>query len=182
MSEEQEVEKWRTLEKEEQFHCRVFQIDRVRNQSPGGERLDDFFIIRSPDWVNVIALTSRQEVVMIEQYRHGIDKITLEIPGGMIDAIDKDPIEAGVRELREETGYVGKNPRLIGTVEPNPALQSNVCHSIVVEDAEKLAELELDPNEEIVTRLIPLKDIRGLIADGIIRHVMVIGAFYHLGD
>jgi 8-oxo-dGTP pyrophosphatase MutT (NUDIX family) len=80
----------------------------------------DFFVIESVDWVNVLAVTPDEHLVMVEQYRHGSNTVELEIPGGVMDSTDRSPLETGLRELREETGYEGENGRLLADVYSNP--------------------------------------------------------------
>ena len=88
--------------------------------------------------------------------------------------------EAGARrELREETGYEGAPAKLIGTIFPNPAIQSNRCHTVLVEAAELRHATEFDHGEDIAVRLVPLADIPGLIASGAIRHALVVVALTH---
>ena len=139
----------------------------------------DFVVLDTADWVNVIALTDDDHVVLIEQFRHGTAAITLEIPGGMVDP-GEDFVTAGVRELAEETGYGGGLAVQIGLVEPNPALQSNRCATVVVRGVRLLGKPDLDPNEEIRVRTEPLAAIPGLIRDGAITHALVVAAFHHL--
>ncbi len=129
-------------------------------------------------WVNVIALTADGQVVMVEQYRHGSNTVELEIPGGMIDPTDASPEAAGLRELREETGYVGERARLLGQVFPNPAIMSNVCYTVLVENCRCLHPVELEATEDLVTRLVPAADLPGLMAAGRIRHSLVVAALY----
>jgi 8-oxo-dGTP pyrophosphatase MutT (NUDIX family) len=130
------------------------------------------------DWVNVIAVTPASELVMIEQYRHGTETIELEVPGGMIDPKDSSPEAAGIRELREETGYEGTRATIIGHVYPNPAIMSNTCYSVLLENCECRHPLELDHCEDIVTKLVPVAQIPELIAQGKIRHSLVVVALY----
>ena len=82
--------------------------------SPRTGKEHDFFVLDSVNWVNVIAVTPDQQLVMVEQYRHGSNTVELEIPGGMMDPGETDPVATAVRELREETGYEGENARLLG--------------------------------------------------------------------
>jgi ADP-ribose pyrophosphatase len=79
--------------------------------SPRTGKEHDFYVLDSVNWVNVIAITPDQQLVMVEQYRHGSNTVELEIPGGMMDAGETDPVATAVRELREETGYAGENAR-----------------------------------------------------------------------
>ena len=83
----------------------------------------DFITMDLIDWVVVIPETPEKELLMIRQFRHGTQKIELEVPGGCIDRADASPLEAAERELLEETGFAGENPHIIGKVCPNPAIQ-----------------------------------------------------------
>ena len=94
-----------------------------RSQQSGAEA--EFYVLDACDWVNVVAVTEDGRMVFVEQYRHGVERTTLEIPGGMVDAEDPSPEAAARRELLEETGFASEDWRLIGTVDPNPAIQSN---------------------------------------------------------
>lgn len=158
---------------------RIFKIRSDLKKSPLTGKTHDFFVIDTVDWVNVIALTPRRELVMIEQYRHGTDSVELEIPGGMMDAEDVDPAATGVRELREETGYEGRRARVIGDIFPNPAIMSNTCHTVLVEDCELKHPVEFDTCEDVATRLVPVGEIPALVHSGKIKHSLVAVALYH---
>lgn len=159
---------------------RIFTLRRRRGVSPNRPQSPgEFFYIDSADWVNVIALTSANEVVVIEQFRHGNAEITLEIPGGMVDP-GEAPLTAGVRELAEETGYAGQDACLIGKVNPNPAIFNNHCHTVLVRDAVVSQAPTPELHEEIGIRLLPLAQISELIATGLIHHAMVVAAFHFL--
>ena len=94
--------------------------------------------------------------------------------------VEEDFISAGLRELREETGYVGTEVRLIGVVEPNPAFQNNFCGTILVENARQTHNQDLDSHEEIVVYTRPLSDIPEMIRTRQITHSLVVAAFHHL--
>lgn len=136
--------------------------------------------MEADDWVNVIAVTADDQVVLIEQYRHGISAVTLEIPGGIIDK-GEGPIAAGLRELREESGFAGDDVTLLGQAHPNPAYQSNVVYSVLVRDARRVGDLEQDSGEDIAVRLVPMGEIPRLIREGQITHALVIVAFHLMG-
>lgn len=174
------VSPWEHEGDEELARTSIFTLRRRRASSPTRpDHAGEFVYLDSPDWVNVIALTPDRDVVLIEQYRHGTDEVTLEIPGGMVDA-GEEPLAAGVRELREETGYAGADARLIGTVTPNPAIQNNACHTVLVRDARRVSGQALEDNEEIGLRLAPLDRVPGLVREGLIHHALVVAAFHHL--
>ncbi len=158
---------------------RIFTLREERKTSPRTGREHDFFVIDSRNWVNVIALTPDRQVVMVEQFRHGSETVELEIPGGIIDPEDASPAVAGERELREETGYEGEAARLIGQVWPNPAIQSNTCFTVLVENCHCLHALEFDHDEDLVTHLVPVAELPGLVAADRIRHALVVVALYH---
>jgi 8-oxo-dGTP pyrophosphatase MutT (NUDIX family) len=158
---------------------RIFTIRSDRKISPRTQQEHDFFVIDSVNWVNVIAITPDQQLVMVEQYRHGSDTVELEIPGGMIDGTDASPEATGQRELREETGYEGANPQIIGQVFPNPAIMSNVCYTVMLDNCHCRHSVQFDHSEDLVTRLVPLGEIAKLVSTGKIRHCLVVAALYH---
>jgi 8-oxo-dGTP pyrophosphatase MutT (NUDIX family) len=96
-----------------------------------------------------------------------------------MDRSDRSPLETGVRELREETGYGGENPRLLADVFSNPAIMSNSTHTVLVENCQRRHELEFDSGEDIITRLVPIAQIPQLVATGKIKHPLVVVALYH---
>ncbi|MCX6890008.1 MAG: NUDIX hydrolase [Verrucomicrobia bacterium] len=129
-----ELKPWQKVGSKPVGDFRIFTIRSDEVISPRTQQTQDVYVIDCVNWVNVIALTPERNLVMIEQYRHGSNTIELEIPGGMMDPEDASPVAAGLRELREETGYEGENPRLLGQILPNPAIMSNVCYTVLVEN------------------------------------------------
>jgi 8-oxo-dGTP pyrophosphatase MutT (NUDIX family) len=174
------VKPWPTVATRHVGDFRIFTLRSDIKVSPRTGREHDFYVIRSVDWVNVMALTpDRTHLVMVEQYRHGSNTIELEIPGGMMDPEEKDPLGTGARELREETGYEGDAPRLIGTMFPNAAIMDNRCHTILIENCVCKHALEMDQGEDLAVRLVPVEDLVGLVAQGKVRHAIAIAALFH---
>ncbi|MEO7300736.1 MAG: NUDIX hydrolase [Verrucomicrobiota bacterium] len=173
------IQPWKKIATENLGNFKIFSLRSDRKISPRTGSEHNFFVIDSADWVNVVAITPKRELVMIEQFRHGSNTVELEIPGGVIDAADNSPLAGGVRELREETGYEGENSRIIGKIFPNPAIMSNTCFTALVENCELRSPIKLDGGEDIVTRLVPLADIPNLICTGKIAHSLVVVALYH---
>jgi ADP-ribose diphosphatase len=132
---------------------------------PGG-RMIEGFILEYRDWVAVLALTKRQEVILVRQYRHGAQKVIEELPGGSMDAPDASPLEAARRELLEETGYSSERFIEVGKVSPNPASQTNLIHSFLALDAEKVGAQHLDVTEEIEVLLKPLEEVIRMAKNG----------------
>lgn len=167
--------RWERLKENILTTTRIFDLRGVWYRHPVRGTEKEFYVVKSPDWVNVLALTPDHRLILVNQFRFGIDGFSLEIPGGIIDD-GEDPIEAGLRELREETGYVGGTARILGTVHPNPAIQSNRCHLVLVEDVKRSAELEWDADEEIEVLTAPVDDVYQWAGTGKITHSLVLDA------
>lgn len=129
-------------------------------------------------WVNVVAITRDGHVVMIEQFRHGLGKVTLELAGGIVEE-GEDHALAGERELLEETGFAGINRGVIGQVSANPAIFNNMVSTVLVTDCERAGDQHLDGNEQIGVRLVPKGQVRELVRSGIIHHSLVVAALFH---
>lgn len=170
---------WKRNKSETVADCRVFTVrkDFCRRDSDGAEAT--FFVVENPDWVNIIALTKAEEVILIEQFRHGAEEIILEIPGGMVDAGESHTMTAA-RELAEETGFTPREVILLGKSRPNPAIQNNWIYHYLALDCEKSGEVKFDEHESIAAKLVPADEIENLIADGTIMHSLVIAAFHYL--
>jgi 8-oxo-dGTP pyrophosphatase MutT (NUDIX family) len=152
---------------------RILELRNVRFRSSRRGTENDYTVIAAPDWVNVIALTADGRLVLVRQFRFGIDDFSLEIPGGVIEP-GEDPVEAGQRELREETGFAGGPVHLLGSVHPNPAIQNNRCHLVLVENAELRGATEWDPEEDIEVTTVQADEVLAWARSGRITHSLVV--------
>ncbi|MGH7953088.1 MAG: NUDIX hydrolase [Limisphaerales bacterium] len=173
------IQPWKKISSKLVGDFRVFTIRSDVKISPRTGKEHDFYVLDSVHWVNVIAVTPDQQLVMVEQYRHGSNTVELEVPGGMMDAGETDPVATAVRELREETGCEGENARLLGRIHSNPAILSNVTYTVLIENCRLKHPIELDHSEDLATRLVPVTEIPKLVADGKIGHSLVVAALYH---
>ena len=171
--------KWTIVQDEVYANCRIFEVHKRKMVRDSDQKEGDFYVIDSNDWVNVLALTSDQEIILVRQFRYGTQQYSLEPPGGVIEK-GEDPIFAGKRELLEETGFSGTNPKLIGSVFPNSAIMSNRCHFVMLNDVEKHSDVSFDPHEELETILVPISELDNLVKSGEISHSIALNAIYHL--
>ena len=167
--------RWERLGERELATTRVLDLRSVRLRHPRRGTEKEFVVIRAPDWVNVIALTPDRQLVLVRQFRFGIHEFSLEVPGGVIES-GETPVAAGVRELAEETGFAGGPARLLGSVHPNPALQDNRCHAVLVEGVVRREPLAWDPDEEIEISTAPVDEALAWARAGRITHSLSLTA------
>ena len=144
-------EKWATL-----------RVDTCKLQN--GTVKDDYYVLEYPDWANAVAITKDNKVVMVRQYRHGADIISLEIPGGVIDPGEL-PEEGIKRELREETGYTFETCELIATLYPNPATSTNKTFTYLLTGGVKTHEQHLDEHEILNVEEYTIEETKQLLAE-----------------
>ena len=167
---------WETVSEKSAGNFRIFTMRELVAKSPRTGKNHKFILLDGSDWINIIAHTVDDKIVMVRQYRFGTSNFELEIPGGIIES-GEGPIEAGIRELKEETGYAGSNPKYLGYVDPNPAFQTNKCHTILIQNCRKVDEQNLDPGEDIEIEVATERAIKDYIDEGTIRHSLVLSAF-----
>ena len=174
------IRSWEILEKKKERDYKIFSLWEEKARNPRNGAVRDIVVLDFPEWISVIPVTAEGNVVMVRQYRHGVNEVLLEIPGGLMDKNDPSPETAARRELQEETGYTTDTFTLIGSLYPQPAVQSNRYHIFLAENAVKTSEINFDEGEDLETVLVPLKRIPKMIKNGEIRHAMVVTAFYYL--
>ncbi len=151
-----------------------FDLVSLDTQDPKGKAYT-FYRLECVDWVNVLALTAKQEVVLVSQFRAGIEALSLELPGGLIEPAE-DPKTAALRELKEETGYATEpeNTISLGYILPNPAILNNRCHLFLARDVRCVAPTHWDETESLEIILMPYANFLQQIEKGDIQHSIVL--------
>jgi ADP-ribose pyrophosphatase len=152
----------------------IFRLRKDRAENPRTGHRGDYYVLENPDWVNIVAITAdRGEIILVRQWRHGSARIELELPAGMIEE-GESPVEAGARELLEETGYRAERWTILGHVSPNAAYQSNTCFTLLAEGCRRAAEVSFDPGEDIELVLTSQVELRELLRRGEFRNALVL--------
>ena len=167
------IKPWKILESK--YLRKQMRLDMCK--LPNGKIIEGV-VLEYGDWVTIIALTKEQDVVMVRQYRHGAQKVILELPGGVMDAEDESPMYTAWRELLEETGYTSDNFIQIGCVSPNPANQTNLIYSFLALDADKVSSQNLDETEEIEVVLKPFEEVVAMAKSSELFQSMQVGAIF----
>ncbi|MEO0510743.1 MAG: NUDIX hydrolase [Verrucomicrobiota bacterium] len=174
--------RWDILDDRLLQECRVWDLRVRRYRHPKNSKEGDFFYLDSRDWAVVVARTVEGKIVLVRQFRWGSDELSWELPGGIIDE-GEDPVEAGLRELKEETGYIASSGKLIGHCRPNPAILNNYC-KVVFADGCKLSRggTDWDEHEEMEVRAVPEKTVMEWARSCKIGHALALNGllFYKL--
>jgi len=173
-----DILKWKTLSskylvKEKWATLRVDTCD-LQN----GIIKDDYYVLEYPNWVNAIALTEDNKIIMVRQYRHGGNIISLEIPGGVMDG-DEAPEFAIRRELLEETGYSFSVAELIATTYPNPATANNVTFTYLLTGGIKTDSQHLDEHEILNVEEYTLEEVKQLLKENKIAQALHSTALFY---
>ena len=161
--------------------CRVYRIIKERWTNSLQASQGEFYIMDVPDWAVALALTNQGSIVLVRQFRFGSGDFSWELPAGVIDR-GESILEGATRELYEESGYRGKSTQLLGSVHPNPAIQRNKCHFVLVHSAERMDVGKPDPHESFEVREIALAEIFKWARNGTITHSIVHTALFFLRD
>ena len=156
---------WEVLDSTYPYRDRWIALRSDTVRLPNGTVLSPYHVIEFPEWICALAITPAREIVLIEEYRHGVRRLSFELPCGTPDEPGEDLLEATKRELLEETGYAADDWHFLGASSPNTARQDNLVHAYLALDARKVADQSLDPGELIRTHVVPwdrfLDDLAG---------------------
>lgn len=165
MAKERRPRPWEVVREEDRGEFEIFSVRTMHARSPEDGSVHQFSLACAPDGVAVIAITPDEQLVMVQQWRHPVQGVTLELPAGMVDEGER-PEQAGPRELREETGYEGDAPECVGSAILNPSWQNTRVHAVVIRNARRAGDKELDDAEDTRVHCVPLARVRRMVAAG----------------
>jgi 8-oxo-dGTP pyrophosphatase MutT (NUDIX family) len=143
-----------------------------------GAVLDPFYLLDYPDWVHIAAFDEEDRLLLVRQYRHGARQLSLELPGGVMDPHESDPIAAGARELLEETGHVAERLTHLARLSPNPSSHTNSVHILLGVDARPVRAQALDATEDLVVEPTPWREAVRLALAGEIVNAQHVGLLF----
>lgn len=154
---------WKTLSSKHIIKDEWISLRADSCETPAGGKIDPYYVLEYPDWVNVVPVTSDNEIILVKQYRHAVGQSIIEIPGGCVDPGDSGPLEAVQRELFEETGYSSRAFVELCRLNPNPASHTNTVHGFLALDAVLTAGQSLDANEQIEVIKLPIHEVKTML-------------------
>ncbi|MBE8721510.1 NUDIX hydrolase [Sphingobacterium pedocola] len=178
------MEKWTLLDSKYviQRPWATLRVDKL--QLPNGNIKEEYYVLEYPTWVNMIGITTDDQVLFVTQYRHGAGKIMTELPAGVVEE-GEDPADAAQRELLEETGYAFDSIEKIAELYANPATSGNITHTYVLRGGKKIQEQELDNSEDIDVVLMSMEEAKVFLLENKIGQALhsaaLFYAFKHLG-
>lgn len=172
------VGNWDVLESRQLLHDRWINVHGDRCRTARGHIIEPYYTLTYPDWAQVVAITDADEIVLVRQYRHGAQRVTLELPAGNLDAEDTDPVLAAKRELSEETGFDAREWRLISSLSPNTATHRNRCHTILALGAYQARSPHQEDGEDIAVSVMPLAEVLAGLTKGIIPQTLHVAALF----
>ncbi len=170
------MKKWEILDRANVISTGVFSIQKLQCRHPVKNIEHPFYVLNTPDWINVVALTDDDRFIMVRQHRLGTDECTLETPAGLINT-GEEPLAAAIRELREETGYTAGDIVLLKRLSANPAILNNYIYFYLATGCKKTNAQDLDAAEDIGVELYERDLIPALIENATINHTIIVAAF-----
>lgn len=149
---------WRKKSTEAGGNIRLFDIEHVKYEFVPDSSEHDMVILRGRDAANVVAINKNKEILLVRQFRFGIEDTTLELPGGLLE-LGEEALDGVQRELREETGYGSDHWHFLGKMAFNPAFQPNFLQMFIASDVSKRWPTEWDDSEYMETVLMDVEEV-----------------------
>ena len=171
--------KWETISSEYLARETWFTVRRDTCKRSDGKIVNNYYVFEFPEWATAFAVTEEGKILMTRQYRHAINEVCIELPGGCVDATDKSYEDAIRRELLEETGYQFADVVPLGKISANPSTNSNLMHMFLATGGKKVKEQSLDDNEEIEIIELSFDELKQLIDENKILQAMHMSTIWY---
>ncbi len=144
---------------------------------PDGRVQPEYYVLEYPDWINIIAVTDKGQIILERQWRQALGVVSLEIPAGVVEE-GETPLEAAQRELAEETGYTGGSWTELLTIAPNPGVMTNMCHCFVAEGVTHTTSQHLDATEDLEVMLCDETEVFEKLQSGAFLQAMMVAPLW----
>jgi 8-oxo-dGTP pyrophosphatase MutT (NUDIX family) len=156
---------WQHVSSEYLIQQSWFKMRQDRVIKGNGQEMFPYYVLEYTNWACVFPITTDGKIVLVKQYRYALGQWSIELPGGIMDAHETDPLEAGRRELLEETGYSCSELVQVAAIAPNPATQNNLMYCFVAKDCELTQLQSFDENEELEVMLATMDEVKTLLRE-----------------
>jgi ADP-ribose pyrophosphatase len=160
---------WKTLKSEKILQNNFFTIKKDRCEKTDGKIVEEYYTIERSDVAVIAALTPENELILIKQYRYPVDAVDFELPAGYLELNGENIMDAAKRELLEETGYSSNNFEKIGECFASAGTMNNTVHFFLAKNCEKVAEQNLDDNEELTVEIVTWEKSLEMLKNGMIK-------------
>ena len=150
-------------------------------QLPGGMVIAPFYVNHLPDFAVVVAVTPEHRVIMVRQYRHGVEKVLLELPAGCIEA-GEDPRDGAARELLEETGYKAGSLEFLFKIAPNASNCTSYAQCYLARNVFPAAPQNLDETEALGVVELEGEEVKRLLREGGVEQAVHVAALYRAAE
>jgi ADP-ribose pyrophosphatase len=166
---EKKIEEWQVRDSELVLDMHWAKVRRDTCILPDGVEVDDYYYWEGGNFALVFALTSENQVILVRQYKHGVKEIVLELPAGMIDDADLNPLVTAQRELLEETGFEASEWQSLGILHVSSAKSSTRAYPFLALHCKQVSQPKLDDLEAIDVIRSPIPEVLAFITKGEIR-------------
>ena len=156
---------WKTLSTEYLIERPWLTARRDKVQLPDGRIMEEYYVLEYPTWINIIALDKEENMILVRQYRHGLQRTNFELVAGVVEK-GEQPIEAAKRELLEETGYSGGTWSELMQLSANSSTMTNITHCFLAEGVEKVSSQHLDACEDIEVYIYTKEEVKAMLCRG----------------
>ena len=157
--------KWKLLSSEYLIKRPWLTARRDKVELPDGHVIDEYYVLEYPAWINVIAVTKDQQMVLVRQYRHALGRTSFEIVAGVVEE-GEGPLHAAQRELLEETGFGGGEWVEIMQLSANSGSMNNLTYCFLAQDVEQVSGQHLDVSEDIEVHLFSKEEVLQMLKRG----------------